>query len=328
MARSTREPAPRAGADRESGPRTGGSSTRVRCLAGRPLRRCEAAARAGILSRHLPALGSGAVDAPAPRGRCRPPQASAPRRFLCSTARRGRWRPCAACQRTRAAASRCGAPPVRAAAQRSAGESAAQHLPRAPTPARCTGRLRRVLLRPAAAPPLHPSCPHPTPPCPTPALTACCSAGDALVFVAWPHTAANFPALSQRLGIVFCFNRPCALHTLRWPQPAAAAVRLTPGLGSAFSPRFDPGGGTLVFLSQHRAVETGVHSATASLWALDWQASLLSWRACLDELASCLSQGPLTRLAPVGLGRWRRTAGAARARRQAALQGDRRRWGS
>ncbi|GAB4823018.1 hypothetical protein N2152v2_010064 [Parachlorella kessleri] len=44
--------------------------------------------------------------------------------------------------------------------------------------------------------------------------------GDMLLFVVWQHLSSNFPALSQRLGIVFCFNRPCALYAVRWPQQA------------------------------------------------------------------------------------------------------------
>lgn len=100
--------------------------------------------------------------------------------------------------------------------------------------------------------------------------------GTALVFVSWDHKASNFPNFPQRLGIVFCFNRPCALHAVPWPQPkergtASPAVRLTPAsVPSAFSPRFSPDGNTLVMLSQNAAVETGVHSATPALLALNW----------------------------------------------------------
>lgn len=46
-------------------------------------------------------------------------------------------------------------------------------------------------------------------------------AGDALVCVVWPHTAPNFPALPQRLGIVYCFNRPCALYAVAAPGTSA-----------------------------------------------------------------------------------------------------------
>jgi acylaminoacyl-peptidase len=101
--------------------------------------------------------------------------------------------------------------------------------------------------------------------------------GNALVFVAWEHTASNFPEFPQRLGIVFCFNRPCALHAVAWPQPAERgaappAVRLVPAsLQSSFSPRFSPDGKNLVILSQAAAVESGAHAATPALLSLPWQ---------------------------------------------------------
>ncbi|KAL6784708.1 hypothetical protein ACKKBF_B02895 [Auxenochlorella protothecoides x Auxenochlorella symbiontica] len=124
--------------------------------------------------------------------------------------------------------------------------------------------------------------------------------GDGIVFVRWPHAPDNFPGLTQRLGIVYCFNRPCHLALAPWLQldasardeaaiegapleagfqgaaesPAGgsypAATLLTPGMSSAFSPRFSPDGGTLVFLSQAAAVESGAHAASASLHALTW----------------------------------------------------------
>ena len=92
------------------------------------------------------------------------------------------------------------------------------------------------------------------------------------MFVAWEHqcrlASASFP---QRLGVVYCFNRPCELRAVAWPQhESPASVQLTAGLGSAFSPRFSPDGATLVFLSQGNAVATGVHSATVTLHALGW----------------------------------------------------------
>lgn len=120
------------------------------------------------------------------------------------------------------------------------------------------------------------------------------------MFVRWPHAPDNFPGLTQRLGIVYCFNRPCHLALAPWLQVGAgardeaaiegapleagfqgaaeapaggsypAATLLTPGMSSAFSPRFSPDGGTLVFLSQAAAVESGAHAASASLHALTW----------------------------------------------------------
>eukprot|EP00208_Stichococcus_sp_RCC1054_P004576 CAMPEP_0206148488 /NCGR_PEP_ID=MMETSP1473-20131121/36760_1 /ASSEMBLY_ACC=CAM_ASM_001109 /TAXON_ID=1461547 /ORGANISM="Stichococcus sp, Strain RCC1054" /LENGTH=792 /DNA_ID=CAMNT_0053545837 /DNA_START=314 /DNA_END=2692 /DNA_ORIENTATION=- len=107
--------------------------------------------------------------------------------------------------------------------------------------------------------------------------------GDALVCVVWPHTAPNFPALPQRLGIVYCFNRPCALYAVAAPGTSAEragdsdevceAVRLTKHsqLQSAFAPRFVPGGDQLVFLSQHAACVSGVHNGTTSVHSLPWR---------------------------------------------------------
>ena len=103
------------------------------------------------------------------------------------------------------------------------------------------------------------------------------AAGDALIFVSWEHqselASARFP---QRLGVVYCFNRPCSLQVVPWPQQqaeaptAAAAVCITRQLSSAFSPRFSPDGSTLVFLSQQNAVASGVHNATTTLHSLRW----------------------------------------------------------
>lgn len=136
--------------------------------------------------------------------------------------------------------------------------------------------------------PLHPpsihslslSLPPPCRPLPAPLASLYRPAGDALVFVSWQHqselASPNFP---QRLGLVHCFNRPCSLHALPWPQPAAdgdlgaaadAPTCLTAPLASAFSPRFSPDGCTLVFLSQQNAVASGVHNATATLHSLSW----------------------------------------------------------
>lgn len=36
-----------------------------------------------------------------------------------------------------------------------------------------------------------------------------------LVFVAWPHKSLNFPKLTQRLGIVYCVNRPCFMYHIK-----------------------------------------------------------------------------------------------------------------
>lgn len=77
--------------------------------------------------------------------------------------------------------------------------------------------------------------------------------------------------------MVYCFNRPCSLRALAWPQPAGAAaaghdlsVPLAGSLGSAFSPRFSPDGATLVFLSQQNAISSGTHNGTCTLHSLRW----------------------------------------------------------
>ena len=101
-------------------------------------------------------------------------------------------------------------------------------------------------------------------------------AGDALVFVGWSHIHDNFPGFPRRLGMVYCYNRPCSLYAVAWPQPeerdpAIQAYRVTPPhVTSAFSPRFSPDGDTLIFLSQQSAVDSGVHNGTPSLLSLSW----------------------------------------------------------
>ena len=47
--------------------------------------------------------------------------------------------------------------------------------------------------------------------------------GDGLVCVAWPHKAPNIPTFPQRLGILGCFNRPCALWAAAAPDTSANA---------------------------------------------------------------------------------------------------------
>lgn len=122
------------------------------------------------------------------------------------------------------------------------------------------------------------------------------TAGQGIVFVSWPFSPLNFPASARRLGVVFCFNRPSRLYYLPYlpvvppvkgsspsgdtskaaaqpsePQAIPQAVELSGGLLSALQPVFTPDGSTLVFLSQQAAVNSGVHSATSSLHAIDWQ---------------------------------------------------------
>ncbi|KAF5191704.1 Acylamino-acid-releasing enzyme [Thalictrum thalictroides] len=106
-----------------------------------------------------------------------------------------------------------------------------------------------------------------------------------LVFVGWsshcgPHQSA------RKLGIKYCYNRPCALYAVRTPifeseadalptkdevaEDLDPVVNLTQGISSAYFPRFSPDGGHLVFLSSKSAVDSGAHCATDSLHRMEW----------------------------------------------------------
>lgn len=125
-----------------------------------------------------------------------------------------------------------------------------------------------------------------------PALSPC---GRAVVFASWPHRDENlYPGLGrQRLGMVYCTNRPCSLWLARLPEVGAGGEEdgggggkapppplsqsppppprcLTPELLSAMSPRFSPRGDRLAFLSHDAAVSSGAHFATAALLCLDF----------------------------------------------------------
>lgn len=106
-----------------------------------------------------------------------------------------------------------------------------------------------------------------------------------LIFVGW--LAENGPQQTPRkLGIKYCYNRPCALYAIGSPfgepdaekvqantnevEVSSRAVNLTHALSSAFFPRFSPDGRSLVFLSAKSAVDSGAHSATDSLHKIDW----------------------------------------------------------
>ncbi|KAI4317929.1 hypothetical protein L6164_025755 [Bauhinia variegata] len=99
-----------------------------------------------------------------------------------------------------------------------------------------------------------------------------------LVLVGWSSE-------TRKLGIKYCFNRPCALYAVRSPHHDSKtsepelkssstkdvqAVNLTQTINSAFFPRFSPDGKFLVFLSARTAVDSGAHSATNSLHRIDW----------------------------------------------------------
>ncbi|KAF9677661.1 hypothetical protein SADUNF_Sadunf08G0130700 [Salix dunnii] len=99
-----------------------------------------------------------------------------------------------------------------------------------------------------------------------------------LVFVGWSSN-------PRKLGIKYCYNRPCALYAVRAPIYASEAndlevkespnedspvLNLTQSISSAFFPSFSPDGRFLVFLSGSCSVDSGAHSATDSLHRIDW----------------------------------------------------------
>ncbi|WVY95837.1 hypothetical protein V8G54_027988 [Vigna mungo] len=96
-----------------------------------------------------------------------------------------------------------------------------------------------------------------------------------LVFVGWSFK-------TRKLGIKYCYNRPCALYAVKAPHHDSKAnetetstedvqaVNLTQTLSSAFFPRFSPDGKFLVFVSARSSVDSGAHSATDSLHRMDW----------------------------------------------------------
>ncbi|KAK4489302.1 hypothetical protein RD792_005106 [Penstemon davidsonii] len=96
-----------------------------------------------------------------------------------------------------------------------------------------------------------------------------------LVFVGWPS--------NRKLGIKYCYNRPCALYAVKAPSFKSEVSRtrgnsaedlaifnLTRSISSAFFPRFSPDGKFLVFLSAKSSVDSGAHMATDSLHKIDW----------------------------------------------------------
>ncbi|GAV69585.1 Peptidase_S9 domain-containing protein [Cephalotus follicularis] len=99
-----------------------------------------------------------------------------------------------------------------------------------------------------------------------------------LVFVGWS-------ADTRKLGIKYCYNRPCALYAVKAPiynseikEPEVKdsltedlpVLNLTQSISSAFFPRFSPDGKFLVFLSAKSSVDSGAHSATDSLHRIEW----------------------------------------------------------
>ncbi|XP_042030975.1 acylamino-acid-releasing enzyme-like isoform X2 [Salvia splendens] len=97
-----------------------------------------------------------------------------------------------------------------------------------------------------------------------------------LVFVGWPSD-------TRKLGIKYCYNRPCALYAVKAPSfksdtgvtrsdatEDSLIIKLTQSISSAFFPRFSPDGKSLVFLSARSSVDSGAHSATESLHQIEW----------------------------------------------------------
>ncbi|XP_068634296.1 acylamino-acid-releasing enzyme 1 isoform X2 [Aristolochia californica] len=112
------------------------------------------------------------------------------------------------------------------------------------------------------------------------------SSSQYLIFVGWAAEIGPLKA-SRKLGIKYCFNRPCALYAVRSPfsepevpeeqlnnvtKDLSKVIKLTEGISSAFYPRFSPDGKTLVFMSAKCSVDTGAHCATNSLHKMDWPA--------------------------------------------------------
>ncbi|KAM3708097.1 hypothetical protein ACJW31_02G073000 [Castanea mollissima] len=106
-----------------------------------------------------------------------------------------------------------------------------------------------------------------------------------LVFVGWSSD-------TRKLGIKYCYNRPCALYAVKAPIYKSEAnelelkdsstedvpvFNLTQQISSAFFPRFSPDGKCLVFLSARSSVDSGAHSATDSLHRIDWSTDVTLW---------------------------------------------------
>ncbi|PWA86149.1 acylaminoacyl-peptidase-related protein [Artemisia annua] len=94
-----------------------------------------------------------------------------------------------------------------------------------------------------------------------------------LIFVGWPSD-------TRKFGMIYCFNRPCALYAVKAPLFGSdvkdnaindiSMIKLSEATNSAFLPRFTPDGKFLVFLSAKSCVDSGAHSATQSLHKIEW----------------------------------------------------------
>ncbi|XP_024032687.1 acylamino-acid-releasing enzyme-like, partial [Morus notabilis] len=99
-----------------------------------------------------------------------------------------------------------------------------------------------------------------------------------LVFVGWSSG-------TRKLGIKYCYNRPCALYAVRaafhesdakkddlkdGSTEESLVINLTQSISSSFFPRFSPDGKFLVFLSARTSVDSGAHCSTNSLHRIEW----------------------------------------------------------
>ncbi|XP_010440446.1 PREDICTED: acylamino-acid-releasing enzyme-like [Camelina sativa] len=91
-----------------------------------------------------------------------------------------------------------------------------------------------------------------------------------LVFAGWLGD-------KRKLGIKYCYNRPCAIYAIKFiadePKDDANGFpihNLTKSISSGFCPRFSKDGKFLVFVSAKTAVDSGAHWATESLHRIDW----------------------------------------------------------
>ena len=111
--------------------------------------------------------------------------------------------------------------------------------------------------------------------------------GSGVLAVAWEHRSSNFPSLAgKRLGVVFCYNRPCRILYLPVKREGGDRGQLLFGPcqdltsscnhSSALSPTFNPDGSSLFFISQDMAVRSGTHGATAKLCSLLWPPTVSS----------------------------------------------------
>ncbi|KAL6522701.1 hypothetical protein OROHE_016548 [Orobanche hederae] len=94
--------------------------------------------------------------------------------------------------------------------------------------------------------------------------------GQYLVFVGWPSD-------TRKLGIKYCYNRPCALYAVRAPLfkseanvAVSNAAEDSDSLVINLTQSIIPDGKSLIFLSAASSVDSGAHSATNSLHKLEW----------------------------------------------------------